>query len=236
MGRQETEQTRMVEVPLRRPESLQGIGVMEDEIIVRCSGLSPVRVWCPQVHVRPLYARLVSGSAPSTVEIAVKHHLRCRTRDARRRDQSPPSPDPFMVVPVERSTDSAVASAPQVAASAAPAADVRSAVHGRAASDDDFGAFIEAVLCSSGGSVLPRVVCRGDRLIEMRVQPALVFRLLGGGEKAHSVVRKWAARRWVRQVRPVFVIERTALDTLAPELRLRLNAFCEANAVSSSTG
>lgn len=236
MGRQETEQTRMVEVPLRRPESLQGIGVMEDEIIVRCSGSSPVRVWCPQVHIRPMYAGIVSDRAPSTVEIAVMHHLRCRTRDVRRRDQSTPRPDLFTVISMERPTDSTVASAPQAVTSATPAADVRSAVRGKAAPDDDFGAFIEAVLSSSGGGVLPRVVCRGDRPIEMRVQPALAFRLLGGGDKAQSVVRKWAARRWVRQVRPVFVIERTALDTLAPELRLRLNTFCGANAVSSSTG
>jgi len=216
-GRQETEQTRLVEAPLRRPETLQGIGVMEDEIIVRCSGLSPARVWCPPFHARPPYARLVPDRAPSTVEIAIRHYLRWREHGRRRRDHGSTAP-------------------PAISAASAPAAGVRPADRGPAAPDHDFGVFIETLLSSSAGGAFPRVVCRGDRPIEMRVQPALVFRLLGGGEAAQTVVRRWAARRWVRQVRPVFVVERAALDSLGPDLRRRLTALCGTGRVPSSSG
>jgi hypothetical protein len=53
----------------------------------------------------------------------------------------------------------------------------------------------------------------------------VAFRLLGSGERAQAVVRRWAARRWVKNVRPVFVVERCALDTLDPDLQRRLAAL-----------
>jgi type IV secretory pathway TraG/TraD family ATPase VirD4 len=237
-GRQETEQTRMIDVPLRRPEALQGVGAMEDEITVRCSGLPPARLWCPPYHLRPSYARLVPETAPSTVEIAVRHHLRSRERDGRRRNHGSSHLGPCPAVSAEPIVDAPIVTAPRVATSAAsaPAAEVRSTDRGRTAPDDDFGVFVEAVLSSSDGGISPRIVCRDDRLIEMRIRPTLAFRLLGGGDKAQTVIRKWAARRWVRQVRPVFVIERAAFDTLDPELRRRLTALCGTARVFSSSG
>jgi hypothetical protein len=71
----------------------------------------------------------------------------------------------------------------------------------------------------SDNSVGARVVCRNGRLIEVRLESGTAYRLLGGGETAQTLVRAWAARRWVKQVRPVFVLERRALETLDDDLR-----------------
>ena len=90
--------------------------------------------------------------------------------------------------------------------------------------DDDLSAFINTLLDGYDGRTGPRVVCRGNRPIELRVPPALAFRLLGNGERAQTAVRRWAARRWVRQVRPVFVLERCAWDALGPDVQRRLAA------------
>jgi type IV secretory pathway TraG/TraD family ATPase VirD4 len=74
-GRHDGEQRRMVEVPLRRPEALQGIGAPEHEIILRAPGLAPARLWCPRFYERPAYAHLVPDTVPSTFEIAVRRRL-----------------------------------------------------------------------------------------------------------------------------------------------------------------
>jgi hypothetical protein len=56
----------------------------------------------------------------------------------------------------------------------------------------------------------------------VRLDAGLAYRLLGGGEAARATVRRWAARRWVKHVRPVFVLERRALETLDEDLQQRL--------------
>jgi hypothetical protein len=72
---------------------------------------------------------------------------------------------------------------------------------------------------ASENGIVARVPCRGDHLSEVRLDPAEAYRLLGGGEVARSIVRRWAARRWVKHVRPVFVLERRALETLDEDLQ-----------------
>ncbi len=236
MGRQESEHTQVVEVPLRRPEALQGISAVEDEIIVRCSGLPPARLWCPPFHVRPPYSCLVPDVAPSTVEIAITHHAKCRERDAREwrgRAEAPKPPQAVLAEP--RPLPSVAVAAPAPAASAPPAV-IQAGDHGDDGANDDLSAFINTLLNQSGGCTCPRVVCRGDRPMELRLPPALAFRLLGDGERAQAVVRRWAARRWVRQVRPVFVLERCALDTLGPDLQSRLAALRMLPGVPSPSG
>ena len=237
-GRQESQHMQVVEVPLRRPEALQGIGAAEDEIIVRCSGLAPARLWCPPFHVRPPYSRLVPDVAPSTVEIAIRHHARWRERNAcgrrRRVESAKPSPAP----PAEpRSVSSFAVVVPAPAAASAPVALIQPGDRGDDGAADDLSAFINTLLDDCDGRTGPRVVCRGNRPIELRVPPALAFRLLGNGERAQTVVRRWAARRWVRQVRPVFVLERCALDALGPDLQRRLAAALhELPAIRSRSG
>ena len=67
-----------------------------------------------------------------------------------------------------------------------------------------------------------RIVCRGDRPAEVGLDPWLAYGLLGGGEAAQAIVRRWAARGWVKHVRPVFILERRALETLAADVQRRL--------------
>jgi len=223
-GRQDSEQTRVVEVPLRRPENLQGIGAAEDEIIVRCPGLPPGRVSCQPFHVRSRYSRLVPEFPPSTVEISLRHYARCRFGDVLWRDVRP------TVAAQAASAPAALSRAPTSACtltrplSACRPAEIPS-VERDGETDDDLNTFIRNVLdrCSIG--ISPRIVCRGGRPIEVRLQTAEVFRLLGAGDKAQAIVRRWAERRWVKQVRPVFVLERSALSALNADLRRRLTAL-----------
>ena len=224
-GRQDSEQTRVVEVPLRRPETLQGIGPPEDEIIVRCPGLPPARVSCQPLHVRSRYARLVPELPPSTVEISLRHYARYRSSDLLRRTTRTTVPAQAVF------TNAALTFAPASTSTSIPLASparrpaVIPSVERDGGADDDLSAFINNVLNRRPGEITPRVLCRGDRPIEVRLPTAAVFRLLGGSDNAQAIVRRWAARRWVKQVRPVFVLERAALDTLDADLRHRLTVL-----------
>jgi hypothetical protein len=80
-------------------------------------------------------------------------------------------------------------------------------------------------MTESGTGIVARVLCRGDHLSEVRLDPVEAYRLLGGGEVARSIVQRWAARRWVKHVRPVFVLERCALETLDEDLQRRLRVL-----------
>jgi hypothetical protein len=204
---------------------------MEDEIIVRCSRLPPARLWCPPFHVRPAYLTLVPDVVPSTIEIAIMHRARCWERDASERGGRTEAPIRSPAVVTEPRTLPSVGVAEPASTVSAPPAMIQAGDGGSDGAGDDLSAFISMLLDDYGGRTAPRVVCRGDRPIELRLQPALVFRLLGEGERAQTVVRRWAAHRWVRQVRPVFVLERTALDTLDPDLRRRLAAHHRSAAV-----
>ncbi len=71
-----------------------------------------------------------------------------------------------------------------------------------------------------------RAIHRDSRLVEVRVDHRVAVPLCGDPETADARLRRWAALRWVRRVRPVFVLERRALDALDPALRSRLAAAC----------
>lgn len=224
-GRQESEHTHVFEMPLRRPESLQGIGAMEDEILVRCARLPPARVWCPPFHVLPEYSRLVPEIAPATVEMAVRHHARCQERETGTQRASTEGLQPS-------SPASAAPLALHVAAPPTPVAVPPPAAQRRGdptddRAGDDLSGFVNTLLDDGGARAGLRVMCRGDRPVELRLQSELAFRLLGNGETAQAVVRRWAARRWVRHARPVLVLERRALEALSADLRRRLAALGE---------
>jgi len=208
-GRHDAEQRRQVEVPLRRPEDLQGVGAHADEVILRCPALPPARLWCPPFHERPAYVHLVPDTAPSTVEIAV--HRRATMNGPQELDERmggrDAAPPPGTAIPSAHGGDDG-------SDSAALASFIRAVL--------DQGDGREANPTGIGRGPDARVVRRGDRLAEVRLDPAAAYRLLGGGETAQAVVRRWAARRWVKQVRPVFVLERRAVEALDANLRRQL--------------
>ncbi|HEV2356045.1 MAG TPA: type IV secretory system conjugative DNA transfer family protein [bacterium] len=223
-GRQESEQTRAIEVPLRRPESLQGVDAFEDEIVVRCPRLPPARLWCPPFHARPEYRALVPDVPPHTIDIAIRHRLVWQWRKTGRSSDCAPFSRPLLPVtaPLEPAPSplGAVAAAPSSMAAAQSGDLEDDGVH------DDRSilcAFVDALL-DRGGADDPRVrvVCRGSRPAEARVDSALAFRLLGGGDRAQATIVRWAALRWVKRVRPVFVLERRALEILSRDLQDRL--------------
>lgn len=79
---------------------------------------------------------------------------------------------------------------------------------------------------ASGSRPSVRGIGRGGRLVEVRVDPSVAVRLCGSPDTMHVIVRRWAALRWVRRVRPVFVLERRALEVLETDLVRRLAAAC----------
>jgi type IV secretory pathway TraG/TraD family ATPase VirD4 len=212
-GRHDGEQRRWVDVPLRRPQALQGGGTLDGEIILRCPALPPVRLWCPPFHERPEYAQRVPHVPPSTLEIAVRRMLTGERDLLERR-------------PARRIAAEAVT--PAFSRPVVPA-------HEDGRDGSALAAFVEAVLNrrgadrAGGGQTKDgadaRVVCRGGRLAELRLDPIAAYRLLGGGDAAHALVRRWAARRWVKHLRPVFVLERCALQALDEDIQRRLLAL-----------
>jgi type IV secretory pathway TraG/TraD family ATPase VirD4 len=203
-GRQMSEHTRRIEVPLARPEALQGAAGREDEIIVRSPRLPPARLWCLPFHLRPEYAGCTAGGVPSTLEITLRHRIR----------RGHPGE------PVAQTVQGAPA-----ANDCRPRNGDRSTVDDTAA----LAALIRAVLDRETESDTrnhaqrrPQIVCRGGRAVELRIEPETAFRLLGGAGAGQEFVRRWAAHRWVKQVRPVFVLERSALEALDDDLRQRL--------------
>jgi hypothetical protein len=80
-----------------------------------------------------------------------------------------------------------------------------------------------------------RGVRRGGRLVEVRVDPGVALRLCGDAVTTPRILRRWAALRWVRRVRPVFVLERRALDALDATLRRSLADACASEAGEKET-
>lgn len=76
----------------------------------------------------------------------------------------------------------------------------------------------------------PRLFVRGvhriGRLVEVRVDPEVALRLCGDPAATPAIIRRWAALHWVRRVRPVFVLERRAIEALDASLRRRLSDAC----------
>lgn len=267
-GRRGGEHRREVPVPLKRPEELQGAGAAEDEILVRCPGLPPMRLWCPPFHARPQYRERVSHRPASTAELAVYHHLWFRRARGAAAQAAPAcdrcsagAPPADAGVPLREEPASAPPAAPAGAYGPAPGG-VRPGTPAQAAGSaglapaprglrpaarvgpsggtpgpcaspapDDLTAlarFVERLLDEprGGGAAPVRCLCRGSRVTEVHVDPSVALPLCGGPDVAHATLRRWAALRWVRRVRPAFVLERRAIDALSEALRRRLAEAC----------
>jgi type IV secretory pathway TraG/TraD family ATPase VirD4 len=69
-------------------------------------------------------------------------------------------------------------------------------------------------------------VRHGSRLVEVRVPAKAVLEVCGALEEMHEVARRWSTLRWVRRVRPTFVLTKRALSVLDPAFARRLDAAC----------
>jgi type IV secretory pathway TraG/TraD family ATPase VirD4 len=203
-GRQAAEHVSTVDVPLRRPETLQGRAACGDEIIVRCAGLPPAVLWSPPYFARSRYAGCIADRPPSTAEINLAYRAMYTAEYASSGTGAP--------------AGAAISASPGDAP--APAAELGVRDDGRARAE--LRAFAGALLTLVPPPEGVRVVRRGDRPVELRMPPALAIRLLGGPEAAQATLRRWAARRWVRHVRPTFVIERPGLALLDRDTLRRL--------------
>ena len=87
---------------------------------------------------------------------------------------------------------------------------------------------VEALLLSAGPDrpAAIRAVRGGGRIVEIRADPRDIVRACGRPDVMHGLARRWSALRWVRRVRPSFVLSRRALDVLEPRLARRLMDLC----------
>ncbi len=269
-GRRGGELHRMIQIPLRRPEELQGIDSPEDEILVRCPRLPPARLWCPPFYVRSECRGRVPDAPPSTSELVVYHHLRQRHGAGSNLPVLPPDSRPapaaagaplLEVESGDRDTRPEVSEAPVAETAplhqAEPASDeIRPEVcpvsvpesapgptlrtrpqqprdgQEGGASPEEIAALSQFIQRLAAAPVNPdraplRPVRRGGRLVEVRVDPRIALALFSDPQAAHSLLRRWAELRWVRQVRPAFVLERRAIEAVGPVLMEQLTAICE---------
>jgi hypothetical protein len=72
----------------------------------------------------------------------------------------------------------------------------------------------------------------------LRVRPDVMIEVCRGADAMHALARRWSALRWVRRVRPTFVLSRRAVGMLDPRLRARLEDACgpESGCDSSPAG
>jgi len=77
---------------------------------------------------------------------------------------------------------------------------------------------------NAGRRVPLKPIFRNGRVQEVRVDPEIAARVLGGHEAMYSSVRRWALLRWVRRIRPALVVERRGLAALDRVLVERLIA------------
>jgi type IV secretory pathway TraG/TraD family ATPase VirD4 len=239
------EHRRAVSVPLARPEALRG-GGGPDEILVRFAHLPPAWLWCPAYYLRPEYHDRIPESRITTADLAVYHHLwtvhgrpgvptsrdteaaaggRSRVaapQDPGRAESPKPVPEPAP----ERSTTSS--QRPAEAAPAAPAVDTVDDVR-------RLNQVMETLVLRArhDADLAVRVVHNRGRLVEVRVRPDVMLEVCRGADAMHALARRWSALRWVRRVRPSFVLSRRALDMLDPRLRATLS---EAHGLESPAG
>jgi type IV secretory pathway TraG/TraD family ATPase VirD4 len=235
-GARKGEHRHEIPIPLRRPEELHGVGTSTDEICVRLARIPPARLWCPPVYARPEYAACMPAKPPRTVELATYHHLWHRRGggDPDHRRAPAPSPDPLgnhaaTHAGLDASADPQARAPHPGALDHGPlpiSAPTPTAEEIRALSQ-----FVLGLLDSPTNDPQPplRGVHRGVQLVEVRVAPAVAVRLCGSHEAMHAIVRRWSVLRWVRRVRPLFVLERRALEALDADLVRRLAAACGPN-------
>jgi len=227
MGSRTGEHRRAIPVPLERPEELRGIASSPDEILVRFARIPPARLWCPPYTLRPEYSGRVPAGHPGTAQLVVYHHLWVlRTAgDQRAQSEAPPAP-PAEVQPIDRSDPR-----PAVAREAAQDQDASAALHPDPIASDEvanLNRLVETLLLrftpDAGGAI--RGVRKGGRLVEVRIHPDAVAEACQGRAPMHAVGRRWSVLRWVRRVRPSFVLTRRALGALDPGLLQRLGTLC----------
>ncbi|HLW60587.1 MAG TPA: type IV secretory system conjugative DNA transfer family protein [bacterium] len=239
------EQRRAIPVPLGRAEELRGGALETDEVLVRFGRMPPARLWCPPFYLRPPYVGRSPDRLPRTPDLAVYHHLWIR----RANGSAAPSPPPAPETPTAPPRSPAVGGHPQGSDPPAPPskdaptpADISSpAVGGHPQGSDppappsedaptpadisELHRFLEVLIHAQRDrpDALRGVRVRG-RLIEVRVDPRAVSRACGRPEVMHALARRWSALRWVRRVRPSFVLSRRALDALDSRLARRLES------------
>ncbi len=269
-GRRTGEQRREIPIPLRRPEELQGIGVPEDEVLLRCPRLPPARLWCPPFHARTEYRRRVPDRPPTTAELVVYHHLWFRHAQGKGQCERGLAADvapPVAVVPARPETPDVASSvdppgcgSPSLIRAkdtpAAPGLDppvLEGSLHSPSLHPPDglqasmaspapedvaaLSQFIERLVDGRTNATRPRLrgIHRGGRLVEVRIDPRVAVPLCGDPAAVRFTLRRWAALRWVRRIRPVFVLERRALEALVPALRGRLGAACAKDAEDAAS-
>src|SRR5437588_5756950 len=229
-GARKGEQRRAIPVLLQRPEELRGIGRSPDESLVRFARIPPARLWCPPYYLRPEYAGRVPDRLPTTPELVIYHHLCARRTHAESAARAPacvaaapaPPPDPPYAGAATHGTE------PAPPAARTPLSDH---VGEDGATADDIAQLnrlVEALLLSAGPDrpAAIRAVRGGGRIVEIRADPRDIVRACGRPDVMHGLARRWSALRWVRRVRPSFVLSRRALDVLEPRLARRLMDLC----------
>jgi type IV secretory pathway TraG/TraD family ATPase VirD4 len=229
-GIREGEHRRTIPVPLERPEALRGIGVFPEDILVRFARMPPARLWCPPYYLRPEYSDSIPNGEIKTADLAVYHHLWSRTQadtPPARLDvpiletKAPPFVEPSPSSPEQdpRVNDDARANP--------PSADARVDLP----LGDDVAALnrlIEVLVrhVRNDENTILKGVRNGQRIVELRVPPEAVAQFCRGSDAMHLLARRWSALRWVRRVRPTFVLTKRALDALDPDLLTDLNEAC----------
>ncbi len=77
-----------------------------------------------------------------------------------------------------------------------------------------------------GAGFTVRAVQNRGRIVEVRVRPDVMLEVCRGADAMHALARRWSTLRWVRRVRPTFVLSRRALDMLDPRLLATLDDLC----------
>lgn len=232
-GIRTSEHRRAVSVPLARPEALRD-GGGPDEILVRFANLPAAWLWCPAYYLRPEYHGRIPESRITTADLALYHHLwairgrasvpMSREREAavagRSPGAAPPGADGEERPTPEPAPECATPSA-HTPVEAAPPATAPGAGDDVRHLNQVMETLVLRVRRDAGSAVW--VVQHRGRLVEVRVRPDIMVEICRGADAMHALARRWSAFRWVRRVRPTFVVSRRALENLDPGLRATLS-------------
>jgi type IV secretory pathway TraG/TraD family ATPase VirD4 len=221
------EHRRAIPVPLERPETLRGIGSSPEEILVRFPGKPPARLWCPPYYLRPEYLDRLPAGETTTANLAVYHHLRVARAQGETRAAPATRVAPLITLePALRPQQDAGVTRAGSAALGTPDA------HVDHTSLDDIAALNRLVeilsvrIRGDAGSII-KAVRNGGRLVEVRIPPEAVAQACQGADAMHVLGRRWSALRWVRRIRPMFILNKRALEALDPRLLQRLREICD---------
>lgn len=226
-GIRKGEHRRPIPVPLERPERLRGIGASAEEILVRFPAMPPARLWSPPYYLRPEYVDRVPAGEITTANLAVYHHLRVIRAQGRTR-AAPPTRVTSVVAPEPASHPQRDAGVGRAGSATLGPPDA----HVDHTSLDDVAALNRLVEILSvrvrrdTGNIMKAVRSSG-RLVEVRIRPEAVAEACQGADAMHVLGRRWSALRWVRRVRPTFILSKRALEALDPPLLQRLREICD---------